>query len=67
MANWNFETQDVRCPTCGSSCTGLDWVLNEEDAMTGAKVFPCGDVIPIPPYRFGHTGADGALRFTKAE
>jgi hypothetical protein len=66
--NWNFsEDQNVVCPVCGKTCAGLDWVLDEKDTVTGARVFPCEDVVPIPPYRFGHNGADGALKFTKAE
>lgn len=67
MANWHFDTQNVKCPLCGESCTGLDWVLDADDTTTGAKVFPCADVVPMPPYTFGHTGADGTLRFTKIE
>lgn len=64
--NWAFgEDQGVVCPECDKKCTGLDWVLNDNDALTGARVFPCEHVIPMPPYRFGPTGADGALKFAK--
>lgn len=71
LPNWNFGTeQGVTCPTCGKTCAGLDWVLEENNGAqvtTGARVFPCEDVIPMPPYQFGPTGSTGALKFTKLD
>lgn len=69
LPNWNFgPDQGVTCPTCGAVCSGLDWVLGEADGAqvtTGARVFPCNDVIATPPWQFGPTGSTGALKFTK--
>lgn len=66
MYNWSFgEDQDVTCPLCKETCAGLDWQLDDADAVTGAKVFPCEHVISIPPWRFGPTGSSGKLAFSK--
>lgn len=67
--NWVFgEAAGVDCPECGKRCAGLDWVLDDAgEKTTGAKVFPCEDVIPMPPWQFGPSGSTGALKFVKLE
>jgi hypothetical protein len=63
--NWAFPGQGIRCPECNADLEGLDWTQDENQVVTGAQVFPCEHVIPIPPWRFGPSGSRGELRFTK--
>lgn len=65
--NWDYgEAANVHCPVCSKLTIGLDWTLDEAgDTMTGATVFPCEDVIPMPPWTFGPTGRKGSLKWIK--
>jgi hypothetical protein len=66
MTNWVYGADSgVDCPECGERTTGLDWVLNDaEEKIIAARVYPCRDQIPMPPWKFG-PDARGTLKFTE--
>lgn len=70
MPQWAYgPEQDVKCPVCGEITEGLDWTFEggSTTEVTGARVQPCDDFVPMPPYAFGPTGSSGTLKFTKTE
>lgn len=70
MTHWVYgPEQNVKCPTCGKTTTGLDWETqdngDEGTTVTGMVLQPCGDTISAREWEIKPAGVDGRLTLTK--
>lgn len=60
--NWAFSPDhDIRCPDCDAKLSGLNWVLTDEDELTGMALVPCGHQLSTSVWELSFSGRDRRL------